>query len=101
VIAQTRLTLHAKLLNKIQARKGVRRFAQIRQMMTPVTVTTEDATYIISAPGRTQKIFSFGACVLIGSALAYASPGLVAWKLGLVPMLALGFLAGVSTLWSP
>lgn len=59
------------------------------------------AGYRVEAPGLPRRALLMAAACAAGLALAYALPSAAAWQRASLVMLAVSFLAGLSTLWSP
>lgn len=57
--------------------------------------------YRLDGPGWVRRLLLLGAACSFSAAIAYLFPGVIGWNHGALLIMGIGFLAGLSSLWSP
>jgi hypothetical protein len=57
--------------------------------------------YRLDGPGTVRRLVLLGGACSISAAIAYLFPGVIGWNHGLLVVMGIAFLGGLSSLWSP
>lgn len=57
--------------------------------------------YRLDGPGWVRRLLLLGGACSFGAAIAYLFPGIIGWNHGSLLVMGIGFLGGLSSLWSP